>query len=107
MAKAVKKAAKPAKKISGKKPRPHWKKDWKNAGKAWDAGLDVRRAMFGSAGAENQIADVPTMREMGYDQYRGIRHEAKHNLWRDGRSRFEVSPRSTGRGANRPLRSVT
>ena len=58
MAKAVKKAAKPAKKISGKKPRPHWKKDWKNAGKAWDAGLDVRRAMFGPAGAENQIAET-------------------------------------------------
>jgi 4-carboxymuconolactone decarboxylase len=58
LAKAVKKAAKPAKKISGKKPRPHWKKDWKNAGKAWDEGLDVRRAMFGPAGAENQIADT-------------------------------------------------
>ena len=40
MAKAVKKAAKPAKKISGKKPRPHWKKDWKKASKAWDEGLD-------------------------------------------------------------------
>ena len=26
--------------------------------KAWDAGLDVRRAMFGPAGAENQIADT-------------------------------------------------
>jgi 4-carboxymuconolactone decarboxylase len=59
MAKALKKAAgKPAKKISGKKPRPHWKKDWKNASKAWDDGLDVRRAMFGPAGAENQIADT-------------------------------------------------
>jgi len=56
MAKAKKTAAKPMKKISGKKPRPHWKDDWKNAGKAWDDGLDVRRAMFGPPGAEDQIA---------------------------------------------------
>lgn len=32
------------------------------------------------------------MREMGYDQYRGIRHQAQYNLWRDARSRFQVSP---------------
>ena len=58
MAKAAKKIAKAQKKISGKKPRPHWRKDWKSAGKSWDEGLDVRRAMFGPAGAENQIADT-------------------------------------------------
>ena len=56
MPKAAKKKT-PAK-ISGKKPRPHWRKDWKKAEKAWDDGLDVRRAMFGPAGAENQIADT-------------------------------------------------
>ena len=32
------------------------------------------------------------MREMGYDQYRGIRHQAQHNLWRDAHSGFQVSP---------------
>ena len=32
------------------------------------------------------------MREMGYDQYRGIRHQARHNLWRGVDSRFQVSP---------------
>lgn len=32
------------------------------------------------------------MREMGYDQYRGIRHQTQHNLWRDAHSRFQVSP---------------
>ncbi len=58
MAKAAKKKTKTPAKISGKKPRPHWKKDWKKAEKAWDDGLNVRRAMFGPAGAENQIADT-------------------------------------------------
>lgn len=56
MAKAAKKKL-PAK-ISGKKPRPHWRKDWKKADQAWNDGLAVRRAMFGPAGAENQIADT-------------------------------------------------
>ena len=56
MPKAAKKKT-PAK-ISGKKPRPHWRKDWKKSEKAWDDGLAVRRAMFGPAGAENQIADT-------------------------------------------------
>ena len=32
------------------------------------------------------------MREIGYDQYRGIRYQARHNLWRDAHSRFQVSP---------------
>jgi len=58
MAKAKKAVSKAASKISGKKPRPHWRKDWKKAEKAWDDGLNVRRAMFGPAGAENQIADT-------------------------------------------------
>ena len=61
MAKASMKTAAKKKlpaKISGKKPRPHWRKDWKKAEKAWNDGLAVRRAMFGPAGAENQIADT-------------------------------------------------
>ncbi len=38
-------------------------------------------------------AEAPRfMREIGYDQYRGIRHQAQHNLWRDVDSRFQVSP---------------
>ena len=45
MAKAAAKKKLPAK-ISGKKPRPHWRKDWKKAENAWDDGLAVRRAMF-------------------------------------------------------------
>ena len=57
MAKAAAKEKLPAK-ISGKKPRPHWRKDWKKADKAWDDGLAVRRAMFGPAGAEDQIANT-------------------------------------------------
>ena len=34
----------------------------------------------------------PFMREMGYDQYRGMRHQARHNLWRNLDSNFQVSP---------------
>jgi 4-carboxymuconolactone decarboxylase len=59
MPKAAKKAsAKKLPAISGKKPRPHWRKGWVKGEKAWDDGLNVRRAMFGPAGAENQIADT-------------------------------------------------
>jgi periplasmic glucans biosynthesis protein len=36
------------------------------------------------------------MREIGYDQYRGIRHRAQHNLWRDAHSAFQVSPMMPG-----------
>ena len=32
------------------------------------------------------------MRDIGYDQYRGIRYQVQHNLWRDTQSRFQVSP---------------
>ena len=32
------------------------------------------------------------MREIGYDQYRGIRHQPQHNLWRDTQSTFQVWP---------------
>ena len=48
-----------------------------------------------------QLADAPYqppaetprfMRDIGYDQYRGMRHMAKHDLWRDAESRFRVSP---------------
>src|SRR4029434_80099 len=38
-------------------------------------------------------AEAPRfMREVGYDQYRGIRHQAQHNLWRGVDSMFQVSP---------------
>jgi glucans biosynthesis protein len=30
----------------------------------------------------------PFMREMGYDQYRGILYQLRHNLWRDADSQF-------------------
>jgi glucans biosynthesis protein len=36
------------------------------------------------------------MRDMGYDQYRGIRYQARHNLWRDVGSMFQVSPMMPG-----------
>jgi glucans biosynthesis protein len=37
--------------------------------------------------------DTPQfMREVGYDQYRGMRYETKHNVWADDRSRFQVTP---------------
>ena len=32
------------------------------------------------------------MRAIGYDQYRGIRYQARHDLWHDVQSRFRVSP---------------
>jgi glucans biosynthesis protein len=38
-------------------------------------------------------AEAPQfMRDVGYDQYRGMRHQARHNLWRGADARFEVSP---------------
>ena len=33
-----------------------------------------------------------SMREIGYDQHRGIRYQTQHNLWRDTNSTFQVSP---------------
>jgi glucans biosynthesis protein len=37
--------------------------------------------------------DTPQlMREVGYDQYRGMRYQIEHNLWADDRSRFQVTP---------------
>ena len=37
--------------------------------------------------------EVPSLvRQIGYDQHRGIRYRLEHNLWRDVDSGFEVSP---------------
>ncbi len=53
----------------------------------------VARARQLAAGRYQPPAETPRfMREIGYDQHRGIRHQAKHNLWRDTHSRFQVSP---------------
>jgi periplasmic glucans biosynthesis protein len=53
----------------------------------------VARAQQLAAGPYQPPVETPRfMREMGYDQYRGIRHQAQHNLWRDAHSRFQVSP---------------
>lgn len=53
----------------------------------------VARARQSAAEAYQQPVETPRfMREMGYDQYRGIRHQAQHNLWRDTHSGFQVSP---------------
>ncbi|HVF15961.1 MAG TPA: glucan biosynthesis protein, partial [Steroidobacteraceae bacterium] len=46
-----------------------------------------------AAGPYHPPPETPRfMREIGYDQHRGIRYPAKHNLWRDTHSRFQVSP---------------
>ncbi len=58
-------------------------------------GIDdvVARAQQLAAGSYEPPVETPGfMREMGYDQYRGIRFQAEHNLWRDSHSKFEVSP---------------
>ena len=53
----------------------------------------VARAQRLAAGPYQPPVETPRfMREMGYDQYRGIRHQAQHNLWRDAHSGFQVSP---------------
>lgn len=53
----------------------------------------VARARQLAAGPYQPPVETPRfMREIGYDQYRGIRHQAQHNLWRDAHSRFQVSP---------------
>ena len=53
----------------------------------------VARARQLAAGPYQPPVEMPSfMREIGYDQYRGIRHRAQHNLWRDAGSRFQVSP---------------
>jgi glucans biosynthesis protein len=53
----------------------------------------VARAQQLAAGPYQPPVETPRfMREMGYDQYRGIRHQAQHNLWRDAHSGFQVSP---------------
>ena len=53
----------------------------------------IARARQLAAGPYQPPPETPRfMREIGYDQHRGIRYQAKHNLWRDTRSRFQVSP---------------
>jgi periplasmic glucans biosynthesis protein len=53
----------------------------------------VARAQQLATGPYQPPVETPSfMREMGYDQYRGIRHQAQHNLWRDAHSGFQVSP---------------
>ncbi|MBC7788877.1 MAG: glucan biosynthesis protein, partial [Anaerolineae bacterium] len=53
----------------------------------------VARARQLAAGPYQPPAETPRfMREIGYDQHRGIRFQAKHNLWRDTHSRFQASP---------------
>src|SRR4030095_12432777 len=53
----------------------------------------LARAQQLAAGPYQPPVETPRfMREMGYDQYRGIRHQARHNLWRDTHSGFQVSP---------------
>jgi glucans biosynthesis protein len=43
------------------------------------------------------LAEVPPfMREIGYDQHRGMRYQQRHNLWRDADSMFQVSPLMPG-----------
>ena len=53
----------------------------------------VARARQLAAGPYQAPPETPRfMREIGYDQHRGIRYQAKHNLWRETHSRFQVSP---------------
>lgn len=53
----------------------------------------VARAQQLAAGPYQPPVETPRfMREIGYDQYRGMRHQAEHNLWRDAHSGFQVSP---------------
>ena len=53
----------------------------------------VARARQLAAGPYQPPPETPRfMREIGYDQHRGIRYQAQHNLWRDTHSRFQVSP---------------
>lgn len=53
----------------------------------------VARAQQLATGPYQPPVETPSfMREMGYDQYRGIRHQAQYNLWRDAHSGFQVSP---------------
>jgi glucans biosynthesis protein len=60
---------------------------------AFDLNDVVNRAQQLAAEPYVSPAEAPRfMREIGYDQYRGIRHQAQHNLWRDVDSRFQVSP---------------
>ena len=60
---------------------------------AFDFADVVDRAKERAAHAYVPPTEAPQfMREIGYDQYRGMRHQARHNLWRGTDARFEVSP---------------
>jgi glucans biosynthesis protein len=53
----------------------------------------VDRARDRAAQAYVPPTEAPQfMREIGYDQYRGMRHQPRNNLWRGTDARFEVSP---------------
>ena len=42
-------------------------------------------------------AEIPRfMREIGYDQHRGIRYQSRHHLWRNADSMFQVAPLMPG-----------
>lgn len=60
---------------------------------AFDFADVVDRAKERAAHAYVAPTEVPQfMREIGYDEYRGMRHQPRHNLWRGTDARFEVSP---------------
>jgi glucans biosynthesis protein len=53
----------------------------------------VARAQQQAAAAYQPPRDTPDfLRGVGYDQYRGMRFQIKHNLWADTGSRFQVTP---------------
>jgi glucans biosynthesis protein len=60
---------------------------------AFDLSDVVNRAQQLAAQPYMPPPELPQfMRAIGYDQYRGIRYQARHDLWRDIESRFHVSP---------------
>ena len=53
----------------------------------------VARAQAAAAAPYRAPAATPQfLREVGYDQYRGMRYQVRHNLWAADRSRFQVTP---------------
>jgi glucans biosynthesis protein len=64
---------------------------------AFDLKDVVERAQELAARPHVPLAEVPRfIREIGYDQHRGMRYQPRHNLWRDGDSMFQVSPLMPG-----------
>ena len=63
--------------------------------RAWAFGFDdvVARAQALAAAPYRPPAETPQfLRAVGYDQYRGMRYQIRHNLWADAHSRFQVTP---------------